>query len=52
MRTLLRALTTIPVPSQVHAGSQPVAPLGTSPYLELPSEKGDLAFSADSLAGQ
>nr|XP_030112561.3 rho GTPase-activating protein 45 [Taeniopygia guttata] len=35
---------------QVHAGSQPVAPLGTSPYLELPSEKGDLAFSADSLA--
>ncbi|XP_021401835.3 rho GTPase-activating protein 45 [Lonchura striata] len=35
---------------QVHAGSQPVAPLGTSPYLELPAEKGDLAFSADSLA--
>ncbi|TRZ16199.1 hypothetical protein HGM15179_010878 [Zosterops borbonicus] len=27
-----------------------VAPLGTSPYLELPSEKGNLAFSADSLA--
>ncbi|XP_039551635.1 rho GTPase-activating protein 45 isoform X2 [Passer montanus] len=35
---------------QVHAGSQPVAPLGTSPYLERPSEKGNLAFSADSLA--
>ncbi|XP_032938308.1 rho GTPase-activating protein 45 [Catharus ustulatus] len=35
---------------QAHAGSQPVAPLGTSPYLELPSEKGNLAFSADSLA--
>ncbi|XP_054506142.2 rho GTPase-activating protein 45 isoform X1 [Agelaius phoeniceus] len=32
------------------AGSQPVAPLGTSPYLELPSDKGNLAFSADSLA--
>ncbi|XP_048144035.1 rho GTPase-activating protein 45 isoform X1 [Corvus hawaiiensis] len=35
---------------QAHAGSQPAAPLGTSPYLELPSEKGNLAFSADSLA--
>lgn len=31
-------------------GSQPVAPLGTGSYLELPSEKGNLAFSADSLA--
>ncbi|XP_031948564.1 rho GTPase-activating protein 45 isoform X1 [Corvus moneduloides] len=35
---------------QAHAGSQPAAPFGTSPYLELPSEKGNLAFSADSLA--
>ncbi|XP_039422383.1 rho GTPase-activating protein 45 isoform X2 [Corvus cornix cornix] len=35
---------------QAHAGSQPAAPLGTSPYLELPSEKRNLAFSADSLA--
>ncbi|XP_068853208.1 rho GTPase-activating protein 45 [Aphelocoma coerulescens] len=35
---------------RAHAGSQPAAPLGTSPYLELPSEKGNLAFSADSLA--
>ncbi|XP_063259296.1 rho GTPase-activating protein 45 isoform X2 [Prinia subflava] len=35
---------------EAHTGSQPVAALGTSPYLELPSEKGDLAFSADSLA--
>lgn len=52
MRTLLHALTTIPVPSQAHPGSQPVAPLGASPFLELPPEKGDLAFSADSLAGQ
>ncbi|XP_056368404.1 rho GTPase-activating protein 45 isoform X2 [Oenanthe melanoleuca] len=34
---------------EAHSGSQPVAPLGTSPYLELPSDKGDLAFSADSL---
>ncbi|XP_066192243.1 rho GTPase-activating protein 45 isoform X1 [Sylvia atricapilla] len=34
---------------RAHAGSQSAAPLGTSPYLELPSEKGDLAFSADSL---
>lgn len=52
MRTLLCALTTVPVPSQAHTGSQPAAPLGTSPYLELPSEKRNLAFSADSLAGQ
>ncbi|XP_066061905.1 rho GTPase-activating protein 45 isoform X2 [Chamaea fasciata] len=35
---------------RAHEGSQSVAPLGTSPYLELPSEKGNLAFSADSLA--
>ncbi|XP_062366237.1 rho GTPase-activating protein 45 isoform X2 [Cinclus cinclus] len=35
---------------QAHTGSQPVAPLGTSPYSELPSEKSSLAFSADSLA--
>ncbi|XP_058714391.1 rho GTPase-activating protein 45 isoform X2 [Poecile atricapillus] len=35
---------------RAHSGSSPVAPLGTSPYLELPSEKGNLAFSADSLA--
>uniref|UniRef100_A0A8C9MUA5 Rho GTPase activating protein 45 n=1 Tax=Serinus canaria TaxID=9135 RepID=A0A8C9MUA5_SERCA len=35
---------------QAHAGSQPVAPLGSSPFLELPSDKGNLAFSADSLA--
>ncbi|XP_023798908.1 rho GTPase-activating protein 45 isoform X2 [Cyanistes caeruleus] len=35
---------------RAHSGSSPVAPLGTSPYLELPSEKGSLAFSADSLA--
>ncbi|XP_053821575.1 rho GTPase-activating protein 45 isoform X1 [Vidua chalybeata] len=35
---------------QAHAGSQPVPPLGTSPYLEGPSEKRNLAFSADSLA--
>ncbi|XP_057896702.1 rho GTPase-activating protein 45 [Melospiza georgiana] len=35
---------------QAPAGSQPVAPLATSPYLERPSDKGDLAFSADSLA--
>ncbi|XP_014738428.1 PREDICTED: minor histocompatibility protein HA-1 [Sturnus vulgaris] len=35
---------------RAHGGSQPVTPLGTSPYLELPSEKSNLAFSADSLA--
>lgn len=35
---------------QAHAGSQPLDPLGTSPYLEMPSQKGNLAFSADSLA--
>ncbi|RMC00948.1 hypothetical protein DUI87_22635 [Hirundo rustica rustica] len=35
---------------RAHAGSQPVAALGTSAYPELPSEKGNLAFSADSLA--
>ncbi|XP_014115458.1 PREDICTED: minor histocompatibility protein HA-1 isoform X1 [Pseudopodoces humilis] len=35
---------------RAHSGSSPVAPLGTGPYLELPSEKGSLAFSADSLA--
>lgn len=34
---------------EAHASSQPTAPLGTGPYLELPSEKGNLAFSADSL---
>ncbi|XP_064590357.1 rho GTPase-activating protein 45 isoform X1 [Zonotrichia leucophrys gambelii] len=35
---------------QAPAGSQSVAPLATSPYLERPSDKGNLAFSADSLA--
>ncbi|KAI1230556.1 hypothetical protein IHE44_0010020 [Lamprotornis superbus] len=35
---------------RAHGGSQPVTPLGTNPYLELPSEKSNLAFSADSLA--
>ncbi|XP_009071465.1 PREDICTED: minor histocompatibility protein HA-1, partial [Acanthisitta chloris] len=46
-------------PSRLGSGSteevpgsaeQPTAPSGTVPYLELPSEKGNLAFSVDSLA--
>ncbi|XP_074664473.1 rho GTPase-activating protein 45 isoform X3 [Strix aluco] len=33
-----------------NAGSQPAAPPGSVPYLELPSEKGSLNYSADSFA--
>uniref|UniRef100_A0A8C8BFA5 Rho GTPase activating protein 45 n=1 Tax=Otus sunia TaxID=257818 RepID=A0A8C8BFA5_9STRI len=32
------------------AGSQPAAPPGSVPYLELPSEKGSLNYSADAFA--
>ncbi|XP_075380345.1 rho GTPase-activating protein 45 isoform X1 [Mycteria americana] len=33
-----------------NAGSQPPAPPGSGPYLELPSEKGNLDYGADSFA--